>query len=861
MSQRTVLVFNHEAGLGGASQSLLQILKAKKNKDKFVVVLPHNGPLTQLLQAHEIAYEIAPLFKFCRTVQFKTSIGRFALFGLFYDAVFHIVTFQKMFHKYQPAAVMLNSVSLPLTALLSRLRKCPVVWFVHDVLDQNSRWNRMLIKIMDWCALKIYCPSERILNQLNVPNLRSRLELMFPLFDETRFYPREKNQEIIRRFGFNPKDLIVGIVGRIDLFKGHGQLIKTLFLLAERLPKLKILMVGSTDLYSENQASSQEAQLKKWIRDLWLEDRVIFTEPVSDVSEVLTIMDCLIYPSIREEAMGLSVLEAMAMSKPVIWSKLCGCSEFLINGREGLMVDATDSKQIAQAIETILIGRGAAQQMGLRGREKSLWYLEEARAQLLKFNETCSEIVNGTTKDTVIARRLNEISHLPLQANEVSKAIPNSSTLVILNHEAGVGGASQHLLRLIPLARKQYEKIIVVLPCSGPLASELEKMGVSWQTMPLAYLFSSSVWHSPRTPTIPQRFVQIWDIFRHLFLFPLFLRKTKPHMVLINSITLIIPGVICRAFRVPILWWLHDVLFEKRKITKRLCTTAIEALAKAVICDSYLIRKQFRVSAKNIHVVRPWFDEEKFRPKDPDPTVYKEFKIHPDEPVIAITGRIDKAKGHLQLLKTVFILSSILNTPSPSPLPKGKGWSEGKRRISSFKILVIGAPVPGYRLKGKDAEMEMRGYIQKFGLQDYFIFTGQRADLDRLLSICDVLILPSIYPDSFPLSAVEAMAMGKAVIVSNKAGVCEFVEDGVLGLIVDPDDPHEMANAISSVIQSPELRERLGVNARKRIERYLSEEKPEEIALVRQLLRLSRGQIQCVEFSSSTDVAVGVISK
>jgi glycosyltransferase involved in cell wall biosynthesis len=85
---------------------------------------------------------------------------------------------------------------------------------------------------------------------------------------------------------------------------------------------------------------------------------------------------------------------------------------------------------------------------------------------------------------------------------------------------------------------------------------------------------------------------------------------------------------------------------------------------------------------------------------------------------------------------------------------------------------------------------------------------------------CAVGVVPSIWPDSFPTVALEAMAAGAAVVVSRIGGLPEAVTDSESGLLVEPGDAGQLAAALDRLMGDAPLRERLGAGARTRVEAF-----------------------------------------
>src|SRR6185369_8291313 len=88
-------------------------------------------------------------------------------------------------------------------------------------------------------------------------------------------------------------------------------------------------------------------------------------------------------------------------------------------------------------------------------------------------------------------------------------------------------------------------------------------------------------------------------------------------------------------------------------------------------------------------------------------------------------------------------------------------------------------------------------------------FTGQRADVARLLGAMDVFVLPSL-KEALPIAVLEAMAMGLPAVATRVGGVPEVVEDGTTGFVVPPGDEAALRGALAGLVTEPALRARLG---------------------------------------------------
>lgn len=108
---------------------------------------------------------------------------------------------------------------------------------------------------------------------------------------------------------------------------------------------------------------------------------------------------------------------------------------------------------------------------------------------------------------------------------------------------------------------------------------------------------------------------------------------------------------------------------------------------------------------------------------------------------------------------------------------------------------------------------------------DYISWLGERDDVKRLLQGSHIMAFPSYYREGLPKSLIEAAAIGRPIITCNSVGCRDVVEDGVNGLLVEPKNPTQLVQALKTLIDCPELRRKMGKEARKKAERDFSIEK------------------------------------
>ncbi len=160
-------------------------------------------------------------------------------------------------------------------------------------------------------------------------------------------------------YGLPPEGPIVGVVARIEPEKGHPTLLNAWPGVLSRFPDATLLVVGE---------GSRLGALRDQVDDLGIAESVIFTGRREDVPEVTKSLDVAVLPSYRE-AQGLSILEAMALSRPVVASNVGGIPEMIDDGRTGLLVPPHDAEALSDAIVRLLTDHQLADTLGRAGHD------------------------------------------------------------------------------------------------------------------------------------------------------------------------------------------------------------------------------------------------------------------------------------------------------------------------------------------------------------------------------------------------------------------------------------------------------------------------------------------------------------
>ena len=163
------------------------------------------------------------------------------------------------------------------------------------------------------------------------------------------FNPRNIDETFIENFKkeFDLKDkFVVSSVGRVTQLKDYETFIKAILILKKEIPNIVGLIVGGVRSDKEDYLNS----LKSLIKELDLENNIIFTGSQSKIEQIYALSDVVISSSKKPESFGRAVAEAICMNKPVIATNHGGVKDITIENVNGFFFEVSNDKELADNI-------------------------------------------------------------------------------------------------------------------------------------------------------------------------------------------------------------------------------------------------------------------------------------------------------------------------------------------------------------------------------------------------------------------------------------------------------------------------------------------------------------------------------
>ncbi|MFQ5900439.1 MAG: glycosyltransferase family 4 protein [Thermodesulfobacteriota bacterium] len=207
---------------------------------------------------------------------------------------------------------------------------------------------------------KIVTVSEHVRDYLvNGEGIRSDKVVVVPTGIElNRFDPDSITSVLRKDIGVGDDVPLVGTTAILRMKKGHHILLEAIKLVLKRVPRAIFLFIGD---------GPQTDNIKKRIKESGLNDSVLLLGLRKDIPEILGALDLFVLPTLQE-ALGTAILEAMAMGKSVVATRVGGVPEVVKDGINGILVDPDDPQGLADAIIKLLKDKDRGMEMGSKGR-------------------------------------------------------------------------------------------------------------------------------------------------------------------------------------------------------------------------------------------------------------------------------------------------------------------------------------------------------------------------------------------------------------------------------------------------------------------------------------------------------------
>ncbi len=362
---RILYVSDTGAQLGGAERSLLDLVeRLEPSRYERHVVLAEEGRFASLLRHAHVQVTIARLGTIART----RNPLKLVLYGLRF--LHGILRLWWLIRRRRIRIVHVNKNPLALHAIPAAwLGGAACVWHVRNPVSRFGRIGAWLVRHCD----SLFFVSNSVAEPFRraFPDCSAKMAVIPEGIEPAPYDNPAAGLAFRRSIGAQPRECLVGTVGRLTPWKGQDDFIRAAALVAADHPDVRFLIVGDC-LSSPAEAATDRAyrdSLRALADELGISSRVVFTGFCEDVPAAMNALDIFVLPS-HAEPFGIVLLEAMAAGRPIVATAAGGVPDIVRDGREALLVPPRDTAALAAAIGRLLADRQLAASLAKAARAR-----------------------------------------------------------------------------------------------------------------------------------------------------------------------------------------------------------------------------------------------------------------------------------------------------------------------------------------------------------------------------------------------------------------------------------------------------------------------------------------------------------
>jgi glycosyltransferase involved in cell wall biosynthesis len=392
-----IVFLNPIGSIGGAERVLIDVVSALTKSPeghRVTVILLTEGPLDAAIKDAGASVVVLPLPAGISGIGDSQMIGGNRLLGAL-RLCFRLLaksgglaTFafrlRGVIQRCKPDILYSNGLKTHLLSAIVKPLNAKLVWHLHDFYGARPA----VASVIRSAARRIdhgVAISHAIEKDMHGLLPQIPITVIYNAVDESKFIPPNDYCDASRldrlsALAANDEAVIrVGMIATYANWKGHRTFIEAFAMAASKVPHaLRGYLIGGP-IYSTSGSQVTETELRKWILDYGLEDRIGLIPFQKEIAEVYQMLDIVVHASTRPEPFGLTIVEAMSCGRPVIVSDAGGAKELFTSGIDGLAHAPGNAVQLADAIVRLANDSELRQSLGKQARLNSCVRFSKAR--------------------------------------------------------------------------------------------------------------------------------------------------------------------------------------------------------------------------------------------------------------------------------------------------------------------------------------------------------------------------------------------------------------------------------------------------------------------------------------------------
>lgn len=386
--KKNVLYLHAGAELYGADKVLLDLLiNLDKNLFNPIVILPTDGPLVKELKNNKVEVYVVeyPILR-RKFFNFKGILSYPFLYLKYCKKISNIIEMNTI------DIVHVNTTAV-LEGIYFKIKyKIPLVWHIHEILLKPKFLFEFTSFLVQHYSDRIIVVSEAVEKHLLSSKTikKEKIKIIYNGVNNQVFYPNNIPSKLKKEFNLPDDSIIVGMIGRINSWKGQKDFVQAVSLVMEIQTNVYGVIVG--DVFEGEEHYKKE--LKNLIDSTGLSNRFRLIGFRFDTPEIYNLYDIFVLPSTQPDPLPTVVLEAMATGKPIVGYNHGGIMEMVKDTHNGILCEVNKPEELSKGILKLINNSELRLNYGKKSltRQEKYFSLD---SYVKNFSDIYLSIVNG----------------------------------------------------------------------------------------------------------------------------------------------------------------------------------------------------------------------------------------------------------------------------------------------------------------------------------------------------------------------------------------------------------------------------------------------------------------------------------
>ncbi|WP_316737854.1 glycosyltransferase family 4 protein [Pedobacter aquatilis] len=353
-----ILILGASSDLYGGSKILSIVAKILSDGNhKPIVVISETGELVDELNKLGVELRIIRLGILRRKyLSIAGILNRINVTGKAWRLLSKLIDDEKIDIVYS------NTTGVLIGAFLAKKKKIKHIWHIHEIITKPKIFTKVLSFLVGKYSDNIVVVSNAVQNHWAKHIHKKTITRIYNGID-TSIY--DQSTSLLRQeLSLNNTDTLIGMIGRVNHWKGQDYFIDIAKLILKKRPDTKFVIAG--DAYPGNEHLVDK--MVNRIQNENLTDAIHYIGYRTDIPNILNALDVFVLPSTLPDPFPTVILEAMASAKAVIATKHGGACEMISDGETGLLIPFDDANASAIKILELISNQNRITEMGKLGK-------------------------------------------------------------------------------------------------------------------------------------------------------------------------------------------------------------------------------------------------------------------------------------------------------------------------------------------------------------------------------------------------------------------------------------------------------------------------------------------------------------